>query len=325
LRAHIETGDGSHITARIQGVSGWKQGAFALDVKPQERFLRAFVDTQVVFASLQGSGFLRDSVIEASLTASQVFAYGVMADSLDTRHRFEMGKRYVLLPSKLMKGEQSLNVSGEIGLSSPDLPMEWRVKGPTLGSVVYRQSRSKGMEVECESLNPLAFPYKLPDSLPPAHAVLDGNFHWNIDKRYGSIDLKANGAYQSAPFLLDIGGNWNPDSLHIEKLDIDQQGSRLLLQASVALPGEAFYDFKGFTPAHVASVTLESPQFDIAAVMGKFLPNPPLVSGVMKGKLSFSGNQGFQGSYRFLNLMPQADLGARLESLTLLGQASCQG
>jgi hypothetical protein len=169
--------------SRGSALAEWN-GTFAVDLAPGERWLVAFTDTNVAFASARIKGGIAGGEVAATLTATALKAYGVAADSLRLDNRYGKGG-YVLRPSHLYRNGIDWALSGKAGLDRPGRPMEIHLANAVWGSVDAAMPAPNVMEAHVRNLAVEKLPYTRLDTLKVYQSRLTADFQWDKGKRKG--------------------------------------------------------------------------------------------------------------------------------------------
>src|SRR5690606_8641377 len=127
-------------------VPDWR-GTFSAEFGPGERWVAAFLDTNVAFKKVSLSGRMGGGEVRAVSEAFELKAYGLLADSLRLSHRYS-ASGYALEPSRLHRDGIAWELSGEVRLASPGRPMSFRMSNPEFGSATYAMPRADVMEAQ---------------------------------------------------------------------------------------------------------------------------------------------------------------------------------
>lgn len=325
IRADIVTGDGSSVRADLRRETGspkrvtlkksaasnakaagappvpdWS-GTFSAEFGPGERWVAAFVDTNVVFRKVRLRGAMIGGVVTAVSEAYGLKAYGVLADSLRLRHRYSPAG-YVLEPSHLYFRNIDWVLAGTVKLAQAGNPLEFRLSNPEFGWVTFAMPGPDLMEAHARDLVLEKLPYKGLETLKENRPRLTADFAWNKRARSGSADAKVAGQYKGESLRVAARAEWTRDLLDIKGIEVSMEGSEIAATAKLLLHGRQFYELGKLVPADCEMASLSSDRFDLAKAMGVAMPAPPIKSGVAAGRFSFSAGSGFDGTYRIRDL-----------------------
>jgi|GEM_PF-6745908 len=320
MKLALTTGDGSVVQADLsQARTGWG-GTFNADILPQESWVRAFVDTVVAFSSLRVKGEVNQSRVKATTDLTGLKAYGAMAEKLHLRHEYGDGF-YRLLPSTWTQDSVTWHLRGEIGLDGPNQPMEFHLAHEKWGSLDFKLPRKDLFTARLQALVLDKLPYAPLDTLASYRTEVSGQAEWDKKGNAGLVDLNIRGSYKNQPLSLAALGHWNSDSLVLEKFRVFLEGSSLQADAILALHGRPFYEVAKLKREDYRHVAIQADHFDMAKVLGIALPESPLLSGRLHGRLAYGDSTGFTGEYRFEEVKPRATADRfTLKYLVLRGQ-----
>ncbi len=320
LSLRLTTGDSSRVRIQARQTGENWSGDFALHVSPRERWVTAFVDTNVSFAALDASGTLRGKTLSASLAARDLRAYGARLDSLSSRHLYGPNG-YVLQSARLAAGEDVWLLSGRMGNSKPAPTLNFHLESARHGGLDFLQDRDHTLHVKARHFEVGALPYEGLAKLPIKKPAVDGSFDWNPKRRTGAADVQVLAAYQKEDLQLKIKGHWDRRELNAEGVELQFKGSALTARGRLRLNGRQFYDLGKLKLPDYEYVSLETPGFDLARADSLVQPEPALKSGKMRGGLTYAGTGGFNGSLSFTEIAPCAELAdVVLKSLRLDGR-----
>jgi hypothetical protein len=329
VRAHVTTGDRSFLKADLRRearavdttalVPPW-QGAFSAEIKPGERWVNAFTDTNVSFKKFTVNGRMGEGTVSAVMEAMGLKAYGLLADSLRLRHRVA-GQGYVLEPSHLYYRKVDWVLSGKADLAGAQRPLSFRMANGAHGSVAFSMPRAKVMEAKIDKLALEQLPYKGLDTLRANKPRLTADFAWNQSARSGHADVNVQGAYKNEKLVGEAHAVWTKALLEISKTRAGLAGSELKASAKLRLKGKQFYELGKLEREDYESVSLSSTGFDLSKAMRVAMPEPPLKSGVAVGNFGYTGGEGFKGTLRIQNLhMNEEEEKVGVKELALFGK-----
>ncbi len=316
----ITTGDGSRIFADLRNKAGrgWA-GAFSARVVPAERWVRAFCDTNVAFRSLITNGRVENNALNATLDAGGLTAYGAAADSLHLILR-SRNSAYELEPSFLRSGKTTWQLAGRLQTGKTGTSATLRLWNPAFGSVQADMPKAGLLKARITRLMPEKLPYRGLKKLAAYHPRLTLDFQWDRAAQTGAADVDLAGVYDKEKADFKTRAHWNKDALEVPELIASIGGASLRAGLALKLEGRPFYEVTKLSRKDYRLVYLEANQFDLAKALRIVLPNPPLLSGVVDGRLSYSDSAGFHGAYRFRNVQPAATADmASIHALSLAG------
>lgn len=326
----VRTGDSTVAEADLaEGKGGWG-GTFSLAVAPAEAWLVAFTDTNVAFGGLTASGKVEAGRVRAVTEARNLRAYGLLADSLRAVHRYG-GGAYVLETARIERDGAAWTLSGRVDLDKPAKPLSFRLAGADadggdIGAAELAMPRPTLIEASVRNLAAHRLPYRGLDTLAGYASRLTADFRWDRTAKSGAADLRASARYRGEAVRATAKAAWDARRLDVEGVEAELGGSRARASGAVRLDGRQFYELKGLGLPDLEGVSLEADGFDLAKVLRAVLPEPPLLSGTLQGRLSYSPAEGFRGSYRARDIRPAstADLLA-VEEVSLRGEGDTLG
>ncbi len=303
IDAHVVTGDGTEIAASLASADNQWQGAFQVSIEPDERWLRAFVDTNVMFQTARIRGTIEGTTVQARSWFTDVYAYGALADSLIASHRLT-DEAYIIEDGGLWYEGIPWQISGRIGFAEDFPPMEYRIANQRYGRIHYAMPRENYMEAQVDDVQIDKLPLTWLDTIPLSQAAATGRFVWDMTRHTGSVALNASGAYQQQQVAARADAHWSADSLTLRSATMSLNESQLQARGSVALKGDYFFDFSRFSIDDIATASIEADAFDVAQALALFMTEPPVTEGTLRGSLSYAAKEGFGGTYRFVNIKP---------------------
>ena len=304
-RGGIVTGDGSRVQVDLKkGALGWG-GTFSADIVPGERWVRAFADTAVGFRSLRVRGSAQQNKVEAITNISGLEAYGLLADSLRLTHRYGP-QGYEIKPSYWHRKGVVWQLSGKVELAKAGKPMAFRIWHPDFGSLDFRMPRPGVMEARAAKLAIDKLPYKGLDTLASYRPRLTADFRWDRPAMTGRADILASGIYRQEKLTARVKAGWDRNTLDAPEAVVSLGGASLRAGARLRLGGKQFYELGKLDREDYRLVFLEADNFDLAKALRVALPDPPLLKGMLDGRLTYSDSAGFVGTYKLLEVQPKA-------------------
>jgi hypothetical protein len=360
VRAAVVTGDGSRLEADLRSAEAPKPGApprkagarpkpiaargkrrgnapatpppvppwngtFSLELAPHETWITAFTDTNVAFAKARIRGDLEGGAVHAVLEARGLKAYGVMADSLWTEHRYAGGV-YSLEPSRLWRAGAAWDLSGRAEPGKAGPPASIRLSHPEFGSVEAAQAGVGKLEAHLRDLAVDRLPYRGLDTLKANRPRLTADFAWDRGAKTGSADVSLEGRYQKEAVAVAARAAWDPERLDVREARAALSGNGIAASARIRLHGKQFYELKGLTPDDVEDATLRADRFDVAKALAALMPQPPLRAATVSGDLGYAPGMGFRGAWRVQNLVLAGEQPAiAFKELSLSGRGDTLG
>lgn len=298
------TGDSTRIEGNFaRGKKGW-DGRFSLVLAPGEKWIAAFVDTNVTYARLVARGELKEGRLRAVTDASGLRAYGLLADTLHAEHAYGP-EGYALGPARLVHAGAAWDLEARLS-NKKGKPLTARVSNPQYGSVDFSMPRKTLMEARLRDLFVEKLPYRGLDSLGKNKPRVTADFTWDKAARTGNAKVTARGAFRGEDLTADAEAAWDRERLEVRRADVDFAAGRLRAEGAVKLRGRQFYELKGLGWHDIDRVALEAARFDLAKAMRVFNPDPPVSSGTLEGRFSFGDSLGFRGEYRVRDLQPRS-------------------
>ena len=165
IGVNLVTGDGSsvmanvvHVNSKTKTVSNsikkinpdplqdWR-GTFSVEVAPEERFLKAFTDTQVVFQKLSLQGNVKDGKILANTAIKGFKAYGFYGDQILLNHTITQ-KEYRLRNSKWISPKGTWLMAGEVKLQGKVKPIHFHLESSENGKLDFNMPSSDRMQAK---------------------------------------------------------------------------------------------------------------------------------------------------------------------------------
>ncbi len=322
LQANVITGDSSRITVNLnKASSGWK-GEFSVLISPQERWARAFVDSNVDFQKIFVQGHTQQNQIDAFSDIYALKAYGTMADSIHLVHHYQKSK-YELYPSTWTLGKVTWKLSGLIQLDKRNKPMQLKIANAEYGSIEASIPAPNEFAVHSQNLSLEQLPYGILqhlDSLFLTDSRLNLDFAWNKKTSVGHLETDLQAQYKKQKVAALISANWDKELLHIPQVKAVLEGMALQGDADLVLHEKPFYAlYKIHYPNDVQHISIAANHFNIAKAMQVAMVKPPLRNGEVDGKFTYSYEKGFVGGYEFSNIQMADSLPATLRKLSLQG------
>lgn len=317
--AEIITGEGSRIAAELRKETGGWSGKFSAKLMPGERWVRAFTDTNVVFKSLSAGGTVKKNSVAAVIDVRGLKAYGVLGDSIHLVHRYGPAG-YDLMPSYWHQRGVVWKISGRADTHRPEKMVIFRMSNFEFGSLDFRMPRQNRMEAHIDKLAIDQLPYRGLDSLASKHPRLTADFNWDRAARTGEADIFVTGTFLKEKLVAKVKAKWDKRRLEVPTVIASLGVSTLKAGGSLDLKGRQFYEVTKLDREDYKLVFLEANKFDLAKALRTLLPQPPLLSGVLDGRLDYSDSAGFRGRYTFADIQP-----ARTVDLVAVKQLTLEG
>ncbi len=307
LSMRVITEDHSIVQAQAQQVRGNWNGNFSVHVTPSERWVLAFVDTNVSFAALDAAGIVSGKTVTVSLRVQHLSAYGAKLDSLTSQHIYSP-HGYELKSAQLYTQEDTWSLFGTVETAKVFPVVNFTLENPRYGGIQFFQVRDS-MQVTANHFHAGELPYAGLEKIPVQKPVVDGSFEWNWKRRNGAWNATAMAEFQKQQFVIETQARWNARSLDLENLMLHSRESSIIIRSRLNLNGRQFYELNKLRLPDYKQVSLETPEFDLAWAESIFRPEPFLKSGGMQGNLIYADSGGFQGSLAFTGLAPREEIG----------------
>lgn len=319
FQMEMRTGDASHLAADLNRNGDSWDGDFSAALSSQERWIRAFIDTAIVFHDLKVKGRVERNQVEAATSLAGLSAFGLKADSVTLRHRYADGQ-YSLLPSSWSLGAVTWELQGKVDLARPARPMEFHLHHPDFGHLDFRLPAGGHFLLRCENLSVHRLPFRGLDTFALHQPRLSGSAEWNRPRKSGSALLSATGDFSQENLKARLAMQWSKQGLQVDTLAISLGTSELSAGGFLDLHGRDISELRKFAIADLRSAYLGAADFDLAKVLGLILSPSPIAGGKVHGRLSYEQNSGLEGEYQVEGLRLQAtDSLFTLKALNLSG------
>ncbi|MFP4416668.1 MAG: hypothetical protein ACLFSB_05315 [Chitinispirillaceae bacterium] len=303
IAGEVVTTDGT----RLEAVAAKKPkewgGSFDVDIAPDERLLRVFVDTNMQFDEAYVSGKFSGTELSASSAFFDVAAYGGVADSLYAVHEFDMQTGYTLKPSRLFHDDMVWTLSGNMDVRGDFPSMVWQATNEKHGTIRFSMPTADSMYAEAQSVNVSRVPYALIPELPIEQPVVSAEFAWHMRNQTGHARIEqATARYNGAGIAAEGLMNWTDSILQLQGLRFRVDDSELEAETSVRLNGKDFYELAALGLEDIESVELRADEYNISQTLNVFMEQSPLQSGFVDGRFAYSDTSGFGGLYRFYDI-----------------------
>lgn len=300
------------------GVPPWN-GTFFAELAPRETWILAFTDTNVSFSGAKLSGEIRRGEMRAKLYARALKAYGVLADTLVSAHRYGRGG-YTLDPSHIWRKGQDWELSGHADFGKPGPPSNLRIAHKEFGSAEARLVDGSRLEATFRGVAVEQVPYQGLDTLRANRPRLTADFAWDWAAKTGSAKVDLDGRYRKETVAMSVRAKWNAEKLTVEELRAALSGNEIKATARILLHGRQFFELAGLKPDDVEDATLGADSFDVAKAMAAVMPAPVLQKGMVVGDLGYSSASGFRGYWKVQDLVLIGENRFAVKELAIAGK-----
>jgi hypothetical protein len=317
--AAITTGDGSRIAADLRKDPGGWSGPFSVSLVPEERWVKAFADTNVRFRGVKAEGRAQDGRISAEAVVTGLRAFGAEADSIHLAGRYGPGGAE-LAPSYWHRKGVVWQMTGRMAQGKAGRTGAFTLRHPDFGSLRVDLSRPDRIEARVSRLAIYALPYRGLDSLAARRPRVTASFVWDTTARTGRAEARVTGLYRSEQLDARLRAEWDRRALRVPELTADLGGNTVRGGGTIALRGKQFHQLAGLRREDIRLAWLEAHRFDLAKALRIASPHPPLTAGTLDGRLEYSDSAGFRGEYHARDLQPAATEGKlKVKEIALIG------
>ncbi len=310
----VKTGAGSELQGTAYTKMGW-QTDFHGTVSPSEPWALAWTnDTNVTFQSGGVQGRYADKKVKVSAWLRQPTAYGSYADSayaeqtIDAKsYRLDLGRVFGKGVVWQGNGEVrwGLHSTGWDGRGMRPVSLEFSAQSPGLGKLSFAMPSLTRYQFDAEALHVEKVPFRFLRKWDSYQPRLSGTVDIDVEEEKAEADVQGFARHSGMEWDGTFKGRWNEAVLNIDKISVGFAYSRAEGEGSLGLPRAALLNWKQVRPEDIRYASVSFQSLDMRAFLGAFLPESPLLSGRIDGRMDYTAAENtdahgqFSGDYRF--------------------------